>query len=67
MPSLAAVSTIYLFAESRLETQTQTAAEVRDFARATPLSTGDPDSPLERRGFEPPVPVRQAKLTRSCR
>ena len=26
-----------------------------------------PDSPLERPGFEPSVPVRQAKLTRSCR
>ena len=26
-----------------------------------------PDSPLEGTGFEPSVPVRQAKLTRSCR
>jgi len=26
-----------------------------------------PDSPLEGNGFELPVPVRQAKLTRSCR
>jgi hypothetical protein len=25
------------------------------------------DSPLERNGFEHSVPVRQAKLTRSCR
>ena len=25
------------------------------------------DSPLEGAGFEPSVPVRQAKLTRSCR
>jgi hypothetical protein len=25
------------------------------------------DSPLEGNGFELPVPVRQAKLTRSCR
>jgi hypothetical protein len=25
------------------------------------------DSPLEGTGFEPSVPVRQAKLTRSCR
>jgi len=26
-----------------------------------------PDSPLEGSGFELPVPVRQAKLTRFCR
>ena len=26
-----------------------------------------PDSPVEETGFEPSVPVRQAKLTRSCR
>jgi hypothetical protein len=28
---------------------------------------GFADSPLEGDGFEPSVPVRQAKLTRSCR
>ena len=35
--------------------------------RDLPRSEFAPDSPLEGDGFELPVPVRQAKLTRSCR
>jgi hypothetical protein len=35
--------------------------------RSDRTDQSSPDSPLERNGFELPVPVRQAKLTRSCR
>jgi hypothetical protein len=35
--------------------------------RHRPICRSSCDSPLEGDGFEPSVPVRQAKLTRSCR
>jgi PPP family 3-phenylpropionic acid transporter len=47
-----------------------TAAPARTVGMAMEAPRGTeslPDSPLERNGFELVVPVRQAKLTRSCR
>jgi hypothetical protein len=42
-------------------------AILAEFAENAPKVRFAQDSPLEGNGFELPVPVRQAKLTRSCR
>jgi hypothetical protein len=58
VPALSARRWIGLLCNSSFSASAPTMIQEIEFAR---------DSPLEGDGFELPVPVRQAKLTRSCR
>ena len=56
-----------LHVPSHVPSHPQNAAKVRDFSRTASAFTAETDCLLEGDGFELSVPVRQAKLTRSCR
>src|SRR3974390_975275 len=51
---------------SHVSTHAQSAAKAQDFARASPLSTGETDSPLEGTGFELLVRGRGEGGCRAC-